>query len=100
MGIEIAVGERIKLRREALKMPQEALAQQVGYSSRSTIARIEQGSRGVDPSKLAAFAVALHTTTAYLLGAEDIDGLHHDLIAAYDNAQPAVQDTVRRILDI
>ena len=94
------IGERIRLRREELKMSQEALARRVGYSSRSAIARIEQGNRGVDLSRLAAFAAALHTTTAYLLGAEDIDRLHHDLMAMYDNAQPAVQDTVRRILDI
>ena len=65
------VGERIKLRREALNMTQDELAQKVGYTSRSSVAKVESNANGMVQSKLVAFANALQTTPAYLLGWED-----------------------------
>lgn len=65
------VGERIKLRRESLNMTQDELAQKVGYTSRSSVAKVESNANGMVQSKLVAFANALQTTPAYLLGWDD-----------------------------
>ena len=67
------VGERIKLRREQLNMTQEELAQKVGYTSRSSVAKVESNANGMVQSKLLLFANALKTTPAYLLGWEEPD---------------------------
>lgn len=62
------VGERIRRRREELKMTQDELAQKVGYTSRSSVAKVEANANGMVQSKLILFAEALQTTPAYLLG--------------------------------
>ena len=62
------IGERIKLRREALGMSQDELAKKVGYTSRSSIAKVETNANGMVQSKVVAFAKALETTPAYLMG--------------------------------
>lgn len=64
--------ERIKSRRKELNMSQDELAQKLGYKSRSTIAKIENGENDIPQSKIEAFANALQTTPAYLMGWEDI----------------------------
>lgn len=65
------LGTRIKLRREELNMSQNELAIKLGYKSRSTINKIELGINDVTQHKIAAFAEALHTTPAYLMGWEE-----------------------------
>lgn len=65
------VGERIRQRREELNMTQEELALKVGYTSRSSVAKVESNANGMVQSKLVAFANALQTTPAYLLGWDD-----------------------------
>jgi transcriptional regulator with XRE-family HTH domain len=69
--IQMEVGERIRLRREELNMTQEDLAKKVGYTSRSSVAKVESNANGMVQSKLVAFANALETTPAYLLGWEE-----------------------------
>ena len=63
--------KRIKARREELGMSQEELATKLGYKSRSTINKIEMGKNDITQSKIKAFAQALNTTPAYLMGWED-----------------------------
>lgn len=70
------IGERIKKRREALGMTQEELAFAVGYSSRTTIAKIEKGINDVPQSKVVDLAKILRTTPSYLLG--DDEDLNQD----------------------
>jgi len=65
------IGERIKRRREELDMSQAELARKVGYSSRSTITRIERDGNGISQDKIIAIAQALKTTPSYLMGWED-----------------------------
>ena len=65
------IGERIKIRREQLNMSQAELARQVGYSTRSTITRIEREGNGISQDKIVAIAKALKTTPSYLMGWED-----------------------------
>lgn len=59
---------RIKQRREELGLSQEELAHMLGYRSRSTIAKIEAGVNDIPQSKILAFAEALSTTPAELMG--------------------------------
>ena len=60
--------DRIRIRREALGMSQEELAFKLGYKSRSSINKIELGKADISQSKIKAFADALDTTVAYLMG--------------------------------
>ena len=64
--------EKIKQLREACGMTQDDLAQLMGYSSRSSINKIEMGKADIPVSKLFAFAKALHTTPGDLLGVEPV----------------------------
>ncbi len=63
----MGIGKRIKARRESLGMTQDELALKMGYTSRSTIAKIESGKNDIPQAKIAAFADALSTTTSYLM---------------------------------
>ena len=69
----MVLGNRIKQRREELRLSQEELAKKLGYKSRSTINKIEMGKNDITQHKIAAFAKALQTTPAYLMGWDDID---------------------------
>ena len=40
--IQVGIGKRIKKRREELRLSQDELAKKVGYTSRSTINKIEK----------------------------------------------------------
>lgn len=62
--------QRIRNRREELGMSQDDLAQKMGYKSRSSINKIEMGLNDISQSKVVAFAEALDTTPAYLMGWE------------------------------
>lgn len=79
--------ERIKLRREELRLSQEELAQRLGYRSRSSINKIESGENDIPQTKIKAFALALQTTPAYLMGWNDDDkNIHPDAIPATKQA--------------
>lgn len=60
--------QNIRNRRKELGMSQEELAKKVGYTSRSTIARIEKGEIDLSRSKIIAIAKALKTTPSDLMG--------------------------------
>ena len=61
----------IKYFREAQGLSQDELAKKTGYTSRSSIARIEAGEIDIPQSKISAFASALGTTPAVLMGWDD-----------------------------
>ncbi|WP_303916723.1 LexA family transcriptional regulator [Subdoligranulum variabile] len=62
------IGDRIKARREALGMTQEELADLLGYRGKSSVSKLESGQGDPGQSKVLAFARALKTTPAYLMG--------------------------------
>ena len=64
--------KNIRSRRITLKMTQQELAQKLGYKSTSTIAKIESGENDIPQAKLAAFAEALNTTPAALMGLNNV----------------------------
>lgn len=63
---------RIRKRREELGLSQDELARKMGYKSRTSINKIEMGVNDIPQSKIVAFARALDTTTAYLMGDETV----------------------------
>lgn len=60
--------DRIKSRRTELGLTVEELAHKMGYKDKSSISKIENGKADIPQSKIAAFADALQTTPAYLMG--------------------------------
>lgn len=80
------IGERIKKERERLGLSQAELGRLVGYSSRSTINKIEKGERDIPRDKVAKFAQVLDVNPAYLAGfteADIPDGLNKELYLNY-----------------
>lgn len=63
--------DRIKSRRTELGLTVEELAHKMGYKDKSSISKIERGKADIPQSKIAAFAQALETTPAYLMGWEE-----------------------------
>ena len=62
------IGKRIKAKRIELGMTQEDLANKLGYKSKTTIAKIENGTNDITQSRVVDFANVLNTTPAYLMG--------------------------------
>ena len=68
------IGKRICARRKELGMTQEELAKRMGYKSKSTINKIENGTNDIPQSKVVKFAEVMGTTVADLMGwKEDIE---------------------------
>lgn len=67
----MTLSERIRHRREQCGLSQSELAERLGYSDRSSIAKIESRKSDLTQSKIVAFAEALHTTPEYLMGWTD-----------------------------
>ena len=60
--------DRIRELRTAAGMTQDELARAMGYKDRSMITKIEAGKVDISQKKINAFAKALNTTPAYLMG--------------------------------
>ena len=63
--------KNIKRLREQLGMSQDELAEKTGYTSRSSIAKIEKGLVDLQQSKIISFAIALGVTPSHLMGWDD-----------------------------
>lgn len=63
-----AIGSRIKARRLELNITQKELAKRAGYTSHTSIAKIEKGGVDLPQSKILVFANALSTTVDYIMG--------------------------------
>lgn len=73
------IGNKIKTRRKELNITQEELAKMTGYTTRSTINKIEQGVNDIPLSKVSVFAKALNTTPSYLMGWEEENNIDIDM---------------------
>ena len=67
------IGKNIMAKRKELGMTQEELARRMGYKSKSTINKIENGTNDIPQSKIVKFAEVLHTTPGYLMGWEKVE---------------------------
>ena len=74
------IGNRIKELRLKKGYTQEELAKKMGYTSRSTINKIEKGIVDISQSKIIDFANALNTTPLYLLGWIETQNTNTNLI--------------------
>ena len=74
------LGQRIKNRRIELNMTQEELGKKVGYKSRTTVNKVELGICSLNESKIIAFAKALDTTPAYIMGWNEPTKQENELI--------------------
>ena len=75
------IGIQIKKRREELGLTQEELANILGYKSRSSINKIELGKNDITQHKVVAFAKALNTTPAYLMGWDEESQKKNDILS-------------------
>lgn len=95
----ITIGERIKARRQELKMTQRELAAKMGYTDHTTITRIESGKVDPPQSRIMQFAKVLGTTPSHLLddgtAPEDFGAL-----AAQVLMDPAVLDMVQKFMEL
>lgn len=64
----MTIGERIKAKRIEKGLSQRDLAKLLGYSTHTTLTKIESGQVDISQSKIAKFANLLGTTPAYLMG--------------------------------
>ena len=102
------IGDKIKERRLELGYSQEELAKKLGYTSRSTINKIENGTNDIVQSKVVEFATALDTTVAYLMGWSEEDSpnmmrlsdIEHDVDVAFRKADDLTKQMVLRVLNI
>lgn len=62
------IGNRIKTLREKLGLSQEELARRVGYTDRSSVAKVESGDVDIRAGKLKDWAMALGVSVGFLLG--------------------------------
>ena len=88
------IGERIKARREELGLTQDELAKRMGYTSKSTVNKVEKGINDVTQSNIIKYADKLDTTVAYLMGWED-SLVDDKFIIEYKTADPLVKERIR-----
>ena len=100
------IGNRIKTLREKRKISQEELAKLVGYTSRSSVNKIELGKTNLSQSRIVKIANALGVTPAYIMGWNEEDEIETTLtvhekhiIKAY-RAKPEMQPAVDKLLGV
>lgn len=69
----MAIGDRIRKRREELGLTQQQLADRLGYKSKATINKIESGINGISQKRIVDFAHAMNTTIEYLMEMDDVE---------------------------
>ena len=93
--------ENIRARRIALNMTQQELAKKLGYKSTSTIAKIESGENDIPQAKIAAFAAALDTTPAELMGLKIItlgpDEPDDTLTVKISKGKPQLEELIKKL---
>lgn len=88
--------KNIKKLREELGMSQDELAEKTGYTSRSSIAKIEKGLVDLQQSKIISFAKALGVTPSQLMGWED-PAPNHTTIAAHFDGEEYTEEELEEI---
>lgn len=94
--ISETIGDRIRNRRELLGLSQEDLARMIGYTSRSSINKIETGAQQLRQSKIKAVADALDTTANYILGIDTKADSQKDYL---DNYMDQIKDIISEMDD-
>lgn len=79
--MDTGLGLRIRTRRNELNMTQAELAKKLGYKTKSSITKIEQGVSDITQTQVKQFAKALDCSVSYLMGWQST-GSHetHDMV--------------------
>lgn len=77
--------KNIKSYREKLGLSQTELAEKIGYTSKTTISKIEAGKIDLPQSKIEAFAKVLGTTPGALMGWEKPEQSDDELLRLLDD---------------
>lgn len=100
------LADRVKQRREELGLSQEQLALRMGYSSRTSINKIENG-RPCSQKIIARLADALYVSIPYLMGWEDEekptvqdDELSEELKELIDCIKKLPEDKIQMLLQV
>jgi len=80
----VSIGANIKKRRFELRKTQQELADELGYKTRSTIAKIESGENDVSHKKLQKFAEVLDTSVEQLISGYTLAPQNLEVAAASD----------------
>jgi transcriptional regulator with XRE-family HTH domain len=99
-GDYMELADRVRCRREELRLTQEELAQRMGYKSRVSINKIENG-RPVSQKIIARLADALDVSIPYLMGwdekpADDLEAMGS--LAAQVLLDPAAMDVAQKFM--
>ena len=89
--------KNIRMLREEKGMSQDELAKLCGYTSRSSIAKIEKGEVDLQHSKILLFANALSTTPGKLMGLTDYDSTTPTTLAAHFDGEDYTEDELDEI---
>lgn len=92
------IGERIRQKRKQLGITQDALAQMVGYTSRSSINKIEKGLVDIPQSKLVEIADALLMPPSFLMGWDDDEDSKDIDLQLF--AEPTLTEAEQALLDL
>ena len=94
----LALYKNIKSLREELGLSQDELAKLTGYTSRSSIAKIEKGEVDLPQSKILVFAEALGTTPGKLMGLTEYDIVQTpSTLAAHFTGDEFTEDELKEI---
>ena len=100
----IKLYQNIKKLRKENGWSQDELAKRLGYSDRSSIAKIESGFVDLSESKIMAFAQIFNVTPSELMGWDDeeptpdLDKQTREFVDLYTSADPLTQKTVVNFL--
>lgn len=92
------IGENIRIAREKAGLTQDELAKKLGYKTRSSIAKIENGTNDIPQSKIVFIAEALDTTPAIIMGwgreLDNLDWKVHELYPDFNPKDGYISDQV------
>ena len=103
------IGEKIKAKRMELGWSQQKLADLMGYTSKSTITKIEKGVSDVGQRNIEKFAEVLGVSIAYLMDWEETDksfnkdnlfGLDYEFIENYHQLDERSQRLVDSLIEL
>lgn len=103
------IGEKIKAKRMELGWSQQKLADLMGYTSKSTITKIEKGVSDVGQRNIEKFAEVLGVSIAYLMDWEETDksynkdnlfGLDYEFIENYHQLDEQSQRLVDSLIEL
>lgn len=69
----MTLGERVKMLRQKVGLTQEELAKEIGYSTKTSISKIENDILDINQSTTIALARALKTTPSVIMGWEEVE---------------------------